>query len=297
MTQMKRKFYRTAIFFMLCILMLTGAYANNTDNGEPQQYPKRNIALTAARHGDPRITDIFFVSDFLTAPDGIVRLNRDVSLSGLGSVIPAMHNVTINGNGHTIYRGEKTAQLFMINVSGSQLTLKNVTIDGGAVWDDPSNVAERQNTGFQASGTANLFYIDSGASVILEEGAILQNNHLSGSTQNGAAVEIVDGKLTMKSGSVIRNNTATGNGTYGGGGGAIHVNAGSAFIMEGGEISGNYASVNGGAVTSRGTLEIRGGKLTQNSAASGGGAVMIESGSLTKDARYLAQLASAYGVP
>ncbi len=294
MTQMKRKFYRTAIFFMLCILMLTGAYANNTDNGEPQSpvsVPEAEYSIDGGSTwvSKDSFIDIFFVSEFLTAPDGIVRLNRDVFLSGLGSVIPAMHNVTINGNGHTIYRGEKTAQLFMVNVSGSQLTLKNVTIDGGAVWDDPSNMAERQNTGFQASGTANLFYIDSGASVILEEGAILQNNHLSGSTQNGAAVEIVDGTLTMKSGSVIRNNTATGNGTYGGGGGAIHVNAGSAFIMEGGEISGNYASVNGGAVTSRGTLEIRGGKLTQNSAASGGGAVMIESGSLTMNGGEITQ--------
>ena len=70
---------------------------------------------------------------------------------------------------------------------------------------------------------------------------MLRNNHLNGSIMNGAAVCLKNGTLVMKDGAKIINNAAVGTGSYGGGCGAVHVEGGAAFYMEGGEISGNYA--------------------------------------------------------
>lgn len=124
-------------------------------------------------------------------------------------------------------------------------------------------------------GNAHLLWIYDGASVTLEDKAVLQNNDFSGSQFNGAAVNLGNGgTLTMKNGAAIQNNTAVGDGTYGGGGGAIFINSGAVFEMQGGTVSGNYAAMTGGAINNRGTFRMTGGTISGNEAAQGGGGII-----------------------
>lgn len=228
--------------------------------------------------------DVFFDSGYLGNDNTILRLNKDITM-GPGSIVPVTGggHTTIDGQGHTIYRGSCNAQLFTLSMSG-HVTFENITIDGGAVWNNAEDVKGRQNSGYSSSGTTNLIYIDNdNASVTLGAGAILQNNSLVQSSYNGAAVLINDGKLIMNGGSAIRNNCAAGTGGYGGGGGAVGINSGGTFTMNGGEIYGNYASVTGGAVINSGTFQFNSGKIYKNASDNNGGGVANDSGNMSMD--------------
>lgn len=228
--------------------------------------------------------DVFFESDYLDNDNTIICLNKDITM-GFGSIVPVTggKHTTIDGQGHTIYRGSCNAQLFTLSMSG-HVTFQNITIDGGAVWNNAEDVKARQNSGYSSSGTTNLIYIDNGnASVTLGAGAILQNNSLVQSSYNGAAVLINDGKLIMNSGSVIRNNSAAGTGGFGGGGGAVGINRGGIFTMNGGEIYGNYASVTGGAVVNKGIFQLHSGEIYKNASDNNGGGVANDSGNMSMD--------------
>ena len=214
----------------------------------------------------------------------------------------------LDGKGYTIYRGTCDSMLFCVRGEGSVATLKNVTIDGGAVWssDDPMT---RTNTGADPYyGNANLIYVDGGATLILDSGAILQNNDLGVEENNanyGAAVAVGYsdqgyGKLIMKEGSVIRNNRSysgggvivyssrdvfemlggeISNNTAVGGGGGVHT-VGS-FIMKGGSITGNASGNNGGGVCVNGSFTMEGGSIRSNRSAAGGGGITALTGSVT----------------
>ena len=131
-------------------------------------------------------------------------------------------------------------------------------------------------------------------------GAILTNNK----AENGGAIYINNGVLTIDSG-VIRENTATvnggaiyvdngasvviidgiieGNETTGGNGGAIYVNGGTLSVVAG-TIRGNEATGgNGGAIyaCASASLVIKGGTITQNKAASYGGAISAVNSSVS----------------
>ena len=220
------------------------------------------------------IEDVLFnVTGYLSCDNPVIRLNKDITVDAVITLV-YNNNVLIDGQGHTIKRGMNEGYLFDLGYAGT-LTFKNVTIDGGAVWDNAGNVKERQNSGFSSGGNGWLIYCcDSDAKVILDNGAILQNNHLNESGYNGAAVMLESGSLTMKAGSVIRNNTAIGTSeNFGGGGGAVHVDKGASFTMEGGEVYGNYASLTGGALVNQGSFTLTGGVIHSNVSGNNGGAL------------------------
>ena len=89
--------------------------------------------------------------------------------------------------------------------------------------------------GVKASDSA--FSLGSNAFLTLKNGAVIQN-HVCTSPYEGT-VYVAGGVLTMEAGSVIRNNTTAGNG------GGVNCGAGS-FIMRGGTITGNTAAKGGG---------------------------------------------------
>lgn len=89
--------------------------------------------------------------------------------------------------------------------------------------------------GVKASDSA--FSLGSNAFLTLKAGAVIQN-HVCTSPYEGT-VYVAGGVLTMEAGSVIRNNTTAGNG------GGVNCGAGS-FIMRGGTITGNTAAKGGG---------------------------------------------------
>lgn len=89
--------------------------------------------------------------------------------------------------------------------------------------------------GVKASEPA--FSLGGDAFLTLKDGAVIQN-HVCTSPYEGT-VYVAGGVLTMEAGSVIRNNTTAGNG------GGVNCGAGS-FIMRGGTITGNTAAKGGG---------------------------------------------------
>ena len=80
----------------------------------------------------------------------------------------------------------------------------------------------------------------SGGELIINNGVTLRNNNNTSAT-TGGAVRVTLGKFTMNGGTISGNETTTN-------GGGVYVNGGVTFIMNGGTISGNTATTNGGGV-------------------------------------------------
>lgn len=221
------------------------------------------------------------------ADNSIIRLKSNIVLDEDHYAIELAwpgKTLTIDGAGYTISRGIHESQFFAVTQANSHVILKNITLDGGAVWDNPDDAVGRTNSGTSLSGTGNLITLGGGASLTLEDGAVLQNNHLKNSSHNGAAVTMTGTgtTLTMKPGAVIRNNAAEESETKGGGGGGVYVETGAEFRMEGGQITGNYASAQGGGVKvgTGGEFLMTSGEISGNASGNNCGGVGNENGSM-----------------
>ena len=198
-----------------------------------------------------------------------IELQRNITITPAYGVVMANKNcsLVLDGNGYTITRGEANRPLFSVNEPGSSVTLKDITIDGGAVWSS-NTPEERTNSGITNSGTMQMFAVSNGATLTLESGTILQNNDL-GDSGYGAAVYVDNGgSLIMKPGSSIKNNAAQT-------GGGVCILTGGNFTMEGGTISGNYAYASGGAVYTSGNMEMKAGSIENNVSSNNGGGVCV----------------------
>lgn len=215
--------------------------------------------------------------------NSIIRLKRDITLDSSTWALPIAaledSTLTLDGAGHTIYRGNVTGGFLLLSQTNSHVILKDITLDGGAVWNESSDVTGRTNSGKSQGGNCQFFYLKDHTTLTLDSGTVLRNNHLNGKV-NGAAVWLEGGTMIMKDGAKIINNTATGTNGYGGAGGAVQIDGGAAFYMEGGEISGNYASTAAGAVyvESDGVFAMTGGAIRENAAGNNSGAVGGQAG-------------------
>ena len=204
------------------------------------------------------------------------------------------YNVTISGGGKEISRADGfTGTIFSVK-TGATLTMENVVIDGGAIYNSNSrsagSIASAQNTGVTATG--NLIATTGNGSVVLNKDAILQNNDgasaVSLATRGGGSLtlngaQIINnritaggaaiwggGNITINEGSKINNNHATT-----GLGGAIRMVDGYnniTFTMNGGEMNYNTAVGTGGAIWggNRAKYYFNGGEMAYNSAQAGG---------------------------
>ena len=167
-----------------------------------------------------------------------------------------------------------TGVLFSLT-SGANVTFEDLVVDGGKKY-------------VTAAGEVQyMVSVASGAALTLENGAVLQNNACTKGTNTAGAVW-VNGTMTMKDGAVIRWNEAQ----YAA---AIAVNNGK-LNMEGGQITGNYATrfhnsnTGSGAIHVWGgnaAMDMSGGSITGNGAADhtddhpDAGGVVFENGTLT----------------
>ena len=189
-----------------------------------------------------------------------ITLMTDCNISAPLNISKA---VVINGGGYTIAREEGFTGTVFSADAGATLTLADVVVDGGAVWTgeiDPTLGRGTVNSGVAATG--NLIYAKNKAQIVLDEGAILQNNvgahavYLDHSVKNT--------KLVINGGEIINN--ASGSGAVWGGG-AITLNAG--------KISNNSSTGSAGAIrmVSACSLTINGGEINHNKAAGDGGVI------------------------
>ncbi len=184
----------------------------------------------------------------------------------------------LDGQGHRITRGGSGKNTMYIDQPAT-VTLKNITIDGGAVWSGGSP-DQRSNSGISCSGNQQILWVYGGGTLILENGAVIENcdirdNGFYGAVDLGCNGD--SGTLIMKEGSEIRNNASYA-------GGAVNVREGCTFRMEGGKIHGNYASQFGGggviAFHENSELRAAGGSITGNTSGSGGGGVYVYLGKI-----------------
>ncbi|RGM79315.1 hypothetical protein DXB94_04375 [Butyricicoccus sp. OM06-6AC] len=128
--------------------------------------------------------------------------------------------------------------------ASASLTLSNIVIDGAAT---------------HAAETDSIIKAANGGTIVLNSGAILQNNKAA---QFGSGILANNGvNITMEDGAIIRNNT---NSNYELGGGIL-IGNGSTFTMNGGEISGNTANGGGGVAIIGSTMVMNDGVISNNS--------------------------------
>ncbi len=198
-------------------------------------------------------------------------------------VVPQQVDVTTNaviyGNGNEITRQDGyTGNIFTVKTNCS-LTLEDVVIDGGAIWQESVStfavqdgeqalygVQNKTNTGVKATGT--LITTEGNAVLTLGEDVVLANNDganaISLATRQG-------GKLIINGAKIINNRSDAG---------AIY--GGTSIEFNDGEISGNHANWAGGAirfVNNFGTFVMNGGKMNYNTSSSFGGAIYLGQGS------------------
>jgi hypothetical protein len=164
----------------------------------------------------------------------------------------------VGGVGGRILKPDAAGTLFTID-DGVTLILKNITLEG-------------------IEGNTNpLVVIGPRGKLILEDGVILTNNHVS-SNGSAGAVLVDGGELVMNDGSEIRDMEVSGTGTAGG----VYIRNQGRFVMNDGiiednkTISGNSSS--GGVLVDNGSFEMYDGAIRNNEAptsSQGAGAVAL----------------------
>lgn len=213
-----------------------------------------------------------------------LKLANDIEVSASISITG---NVVISG-GKTISRAEGFTGDIIVVENGATLTVKDAVIDGGAVW---VNTASDDVTNSGVVATGDLIEAKANASIILENGAVLQNNDGAFAVNLGTRIGAT---LTMNGGEIIYNRSDAG-AVWGGGhitindgkinnnsstgiGGAIRMVGKCNFTMNGGEICDNVATTDGGAIWGYGVngnssvYNLNGGKINNNTAGGIGGA-------------------------
>lgn len=207
-------------------------------------------------------------------------------------------DAVVNGNGFEIKREDGyTGNIFTVK-AGNSLTLNDVIIDGGAIWEEPVTTFSLRASGSETSAygvqnkvnngetsTAALIIAEENAKIVLGEDVLIENNDGSyvvnlgtriGATleingaqiincKNGAGVIWGGGHITMNSGKI--------NGNYSTGScGVIRMVSNCNFTMNGGEIMYNVAEASGGVIWGYGssTYNLSGGVMSNNHAAAAG---------------------------
>ena len=189
-----------------------------------------------------------------TAVKTIEKANELANANGTSDIfLKSVYQVTGTESwdldGKTIHRHSLGGYMIELKDASASLTLKNVVIDG----------AEYSVAATHAAETDSIIKAANGGMIVLNSGAILQNNKAA---QFGSGILASNGvKITMEDGAVIRNNT---NRNYELGGG-IMIGNGSTFTMNGGEISGNTANGGGGVAIIGSTMVMNGGTISNNS--------------------------------
>ena len=206
-----------------------------------------------------------------------VTLTDDIIVPGN---VEITSNATINGKGYEIKREDGyTGNIFTVKASSS-LTLNDVIIDGGAIWEEPVGtfslrndddqpllygVQNKVNNGVMATGA--LITTEGDAVLTLGEDVILKNN--DGANAIALATR-AGGKLIINGAKIINNRSDAG---------AIY--GGTSIEFNDGEISGNHANWAGGAirfVNNFGTFVMNGGKMNYNTSSGFGGAIYLGNG-------------------
>lgn len=153
---------------------------------------------------------------------------------------------------------KNNSSLVAVAGKGSSLTLSNIVLDGNAKMQTGSSIVS----------------VESGGTLNIGEGAVLQNNKMNSSNAAGGAVSVSGGTVNMTGGTIesnqavlgggiylqnyakfnmsggnIHDNTAVSSSSFGGSGGGVLLTNGATMAMSGGLIEFNQAEGSGGGIS------------------------------------------------
>jgi hypothetical protein len=256
---------------------------NDGNNGRSKDAPLKTLTKAAEMANRGAVKIIIIIGTLNRATEGTNPDGQVFKIENTGTVEIVVTGIPdASDEEKASLRGDGNNSVLHITGKGP-VRLENMDISGG--------------NAFYGGG----IYID-GAAVTLGEGVVISGNR-AGERRNfgygygkGGGVYLNSGTLTMLNNATIINNTASG-GTLddgGGVGGGVCIERGN-FIMSGGTISGNTASGDGGGVRvdfniSTGGFTMFDGEIVYNTAnvdgggiSSSGGSVEIKGGSITNN--------------
>ena len=194
------------------------------------------------------------------AANAVKTLERALKLVADDGTIYVCGTVTVDSSltvdGAKIERADGfDGMLISIDGANAKLTLKNTTLDG-----------KNETVAYGSY----LVFITNGGTLNIESGTEIVNNKTT-------AVYVNNNSFLNMNGGAIKNNTTVANF---GGGGIYNVGA---TVINGGEISGNTASIwGGGILTEGGSITLNGGEIKNNFAEQGAG-LTVTGGTATLD--------------
>ena len=207
------------------------------------------LAPTAFAAENENVTSRTITWESATTLDHDLTINSGETLTVKG-LITIQGTVTISGGG-TIKRGEGFADYMIVVPEGSSLTLKNITVDGGAVWNGDNDATlnrDIKNEGIKA--TSAMIY--NFGELLVTDGAILQNNDNATTSKVAIATEDkATGKYTFPS---VTDKVRFGGAVLNGG----------QMKITGGSIQDNSVAWRGAGVASYGSIEMSGGTVQRN---------------------------------
>ena len=286
---------KKSLTLVLSIVLSFGAFTQtqitvNSSIGQrvaAQSYATDDIVINVAN--DITMT----MSDIISIP-ALADSGRTVTIRSANPTMPAV-----------LLRSGQTGTLFTVSTNAT-LILENIIIDGGSTFSTSQGSLVRVNN----------------ATLIMNDGAIARNNHLSNSairinagmfimnggeisgnrggndfTASGVHIE-ANGKFIMNGGRInnnINNFFDSWNNQHVGSGGGVHIATGSAFVMNNGEIINNSAVRAAGVFVSSGRFTMYSGVISNNT--SGGGVSLGHNASFTLGGTAVITGNSRLGVP
>ena len=216
------------------------------------------------------------------APDGsTVQLCKDVTVTQAIEI--SGKKLTLDGGGHRMDRGSGYKNEFIALRDSADLTVKNITLDGGANWTGAvDDILQRGTTNKGMQAGRPLILTRTQAQLTLGSGAVLQNNDnrvSSGKVDDylpvGGAIQISDGILSLNGGEIKDCNSAAF-------GGAAHIRGASTFTAKAGTVSGNnaggYAAI---CLDNAARSIVEGGEFSNNKSGNNGGVFWLKDGMLS----------------
>ena len=190
---------------------------------------------------------------------GVVKLCQDVWLASTTVITKSVTLTSNDPENPSKITSAVSGHGYLLNVYGTdkQVKLEQVILDGGSAQNVTASCALIGVGSAAESISGNL---------IVGSGAVLQNNQNVTSKGKGGGITVAVGSAVMEDGAEIKNCQAA----LGGGAAIVELST-NEFIINGGSVSHNTATLNGGAAfIETGTFTLNGGNVSENTADLGG---------------------------
>lgn len=237
--------------------------------------------------------------DGATSTNAVKTLDRAVELAGEGgTVYLTLAGVTIDKNTNlsnvTFKRVSDNYRTMFTVDQGATLTLENVTLDGENKSGTEHCVEVKNRSRLVINGTTKICNSKKTA-LSVQNASVEMNGGEICNNEGTSAGAVVLSSMGGTSGFIMNGGKIYGNSSTADQAGAILVDDGCTFNLDGGEIYQNRTNGHGGAFAIRGKVDMTGGSVHHNTATSGGGMLLNGAGILNITGGEIASNSSQWG--